>query len=329
MSMADTSGLSKKVINFERLNPTTMKRKTLRSILILLTLLLFEIVAFAEQDAVQKYRNYTPQQIKNLPEKIIHSEVPMMYNYAANTGMTDGSELVFAMQLNRLMYPGIHDYNKAIKLFQSDLGDVPSGVLTVWQIHNLQQRSDMQGLRRVLFPDQFSSFMNDESANVQGTMIIIDDKIMWPINHVNLNCYKIQKYCELDRINIDVPNNNAWSQNYQVLEENTLIYNVSRWDQDSIDAEYAAKNASSCRTTSLNLNFKTKEFYLITRNAGGNCEILGVKLDKLSKPRISQIVDGSNILIQEFSKIEKAAYDVLSSDFRKRIDKFVPLVNNK
>ena len=71
----------------------------------------------------------------------------------------------------------------------------------------------------------------------------------------------------------------------------------------------------------MNLNFKTKEFYYITRNAGGECEVLGVTLDKLSKPRIAQIVDGSKIIRDEFARIEKAAYDVLASDFRKRVNK--------
>lgn len=229
----------------------------------------------------------------------------------------------FGMQLNRLMYPGIHDYNAAIKSFQVDLGDEPTGILTVWQIHNLEQRSDMQSLRQVFFPDQFYSFKTDESASILGTMTLIDEKIAWPINHVKLHCYKIQKYCELDQINIDAPNDKSWSQHYQVVEQDTVIYDVTRWDQDSIDAEFAGKNDDSCRTTSLNLNFKTKEFFLITRNAGGNCEILGVKLDKLPKPRIAQIVDGSNIIRQEFSKVEKAAYDSLSSDLRKKIDKLI------
>lgn len=279
--------------------------------------------ALADKEVVQKYRNYTPQQIKSLPEKIISSEVPMMYTFAAKTGLSRGSELVFGMQLNRLMYPGIHDYNAAIKSFQADLGDEPIGILTVWQIHNLEQRSDMQSLRQVLFPDQFSSFKTDDSASIQGTITLIDEKIAWPINHVKSNCYKTQNYCELDQIQIIVPDDKSWGENYQVLENNKEIYNITRWDQDSIDAEDAGKTADSCRTTSLNLNFKTKEFYFITRNAGGNCEVLPFKLNKLPKPRIAQIVDGSNIIREEFSKVEKASYDVLASDFRKKVAKLI------
>jgi len=278
--------------------------------------------ALADEEVVQKYRNYTPQQIKSLPEKIISSEVPMMYTFAAKTGLSGGSELVFGMQLNRLMYPGIYDYNAAIKSFQTDLGDEPTGILTVWQIHNLEQRSDMQSLRQVLFPDQFSSFKTDDSASIQGTMIIIDEKIMWPINHVKVKCYKNQNYCQLDQIQINVPDDKSWSQNYHVLENDTEYYDITRWSQDSIDAE-PTETGSGCRTTSMSLNFKTKEFYYITRNAGGNCEVLGVKFDKLPKPRIAQIVDSSNIIREEFAKIEKAAYDVLASDFRKKIAKLI------
>lgn len=147
-------------------------------------------LASADEKAVQKYRNYTPQQIKNLPEKVISSTVPMMYTAAAQRGLSVGSELLFGMELNRLMYPGLHDYKAAVKAFQADLGDEPSGVLTVWQIHSLERRSEMQKLSRVLFPDQFSSVKTDDYARIQGTMIIIDEKIAWPINHVKVQCYK-------------------------------------------------------------------------------------------------------------------------------------------
>lgn len=106
------------------------------------------------------------------------------------------------------------------------------------------------------------------------------------------------------------------------MESSTEYYDISRWGQDSIDAE-PKETAGACRTTSMNLNFETKEFYYITRNAGGNCKVLGATLDKLPKPRIAQIVDGSNIIREEFTKVEKAAYDVVASDFRKKVDKLI------
>ena len=291
----------------------------MKGISVLFMSLFVVTLALAEETAVQKYRNYTPQQIKNLPEKEISASIPIMYTWAAQRGISPGSDLLFGMQLNRLMYPGLHDYSAAVKAFQLDLGDKPTGVLTVWQIHSLGQRSELQSLSRVLFPDQFYSSKTDDYASIQGTMIIIDEQIAWPINHVKVKCYKNQNYCQLDQIQVSVPDDKSFSQNYQVQENDPEYYNVSRWGRDSIDAE-PKEIGMGCRTTSMNLNFKTKEFYYTTRNAGGNCEVLGTTLPKLPKPRIAQIVDGSEIIRKEFAKFEKAAYDVLASDFRKQVD---------
>ena len=79
----------------------------------------------------------TPEQIRQLSKEKLSSDVPMMYTMAAQRGLPLGSELMFRMELNQLMYPGLHDYNAAVKAFQTDLADKPTGVLTVWQIHQL------------------------------------------------------------------------------------------------------------------------------------------------------------------------------------------------
>lgn len=292
----------------------------MKDIPIILLGLLLATHAFAADDAVKKYRNYTPQQIQKIAEKTRESDVPMMYIFAAQSGFAVDSELLFGMQLNLLMYPGLHDYKSAAKSYQKDLGDPPTGVLTVWQIYNLEQRANMQKLSQVLFPTQFSSSKIDTYAYIKGTLTILGDKPAWPINHVRVDCYKDQNYCQLDQLKINVPNKDSWSQNYQVMQDSPEYFTIARWNEDSIDA-VPNETEDACRATSLNLNFKTKEFYYITRNGGGDCKFLGATLDKLTKPRISQIVDGSNIINEEFAKIQKSAYDVLSSDFRKKVDK--------
>ena len=90
-------------------------------------------------DFVEKYRNYTPEQLNELPEETMSSEVPIMYAMAARRALAlgeEGIELVLGMELNALMYPGLYDFEAGVKLFQKDLGDEPTGVLTVWQIHS-------------------------------------------------------------------------------------------------------------------------------------------------------------------------------------------------
>ena len=60
---------------------------------------------------------------------------------------------------------------------------------------------------------------------------------------------------------------------------------------------------------------------LHTRNAGGDCKLpLGGELERLPKPRVAQIVDGEKIIKEKFVELQQAAYKVLASEFRKRVD---------
>jgi len=272
------------------------------------------------KDGMSKYRDYMPEQVRDMPEKTRNSEMPMSYIYAAQSGLAKDSELFFATQLNMLMYPGIGDYKAAVLAFQKDLGEKETGKMTVGQIYQLQSRSDMQKLPAISFPRIYASHKTQVSAVVEGTMMMVDEKIAWPINHTKITCYKEQSYCEVNELSLDVPNEKSWFYSYQVMTQHPNFYEIKNWGADTIDAAIP-ENPKSCRTTSMNLNFKTKEFYFITRNAGGNCEVLGTTMEKLPKPRISQIVDGEKIFEEEFGKIKEMSFSVLSSGYRNQIDK--------
>jgi hypothetical protein len=273
----------------------------------------------ADEAAMTKYRNYTPKQVSDMPDKQRRSVMPLLYILAAQRGLAVDSELLFGMQLNQLMYPGIHDFKSAVKAFQADLGDPQTGVLTLYQIHQLEYRSNMQKLAYVGFPYMFTSSKTAEYGAVEGTVTILDDTIAWPINHHQIKCFKAQNTCEVQQVMLELPDDKSWSQMFHVMVDSTEYYNVTRWASDTIDAEYQSK-PDSCRSTSLSLNFKTKEFFFITKNAGGKCEILGQTFDKLPKPRISQVIEGKKIFDKEFERIKKTAYSFLANDFRKKVD---------
>lgn len=294
-----------------------MIRKTVSLILTLLA-----AVVFADEDAMLKYKDYTPQQLADLSEEERHSSVPMAYSSAAGTGLSKGSELLFTMQLNTLMYPAIDNYQLAIKQYQRDLGDKDTGKLTVSQIYKLEKRSEFQKLSRVFFPNQFSSYKAKNSASIQGTMMIHDERIAYPVNHTKLTCYKADKYCELDQLYLSFPEMDSWGANFHVMEADTEYFNITSWDENTIDA-VPSDSGSGCRKTSFNLNFKTKEFYQITRNGDKACEINGVTFPKLEKPRIAQIVDGEDIFNKEFSNLKKLAFEMLSVDFQNKITKLI------
>lgn len=282
----------------------------------------------ADEAAMTKYRNYTPKQVFDMPKKQRESMMPMTYIFAAQRGLAVDSELLFGMQLNQLMYPGIHDYKSAVIAFQADLKDPQTGALTVYQIHQLEYRSDLQKLAHIAFPDGFYSSKTADYGTVEGAVTILDDRIAWPINHHKIKCFKSENTCEVQQVMLVLPDEKSWAQQYQVMIDSTEYYNVTRWANDTIDAEYPSK-PDSCRTTSLSLNFKTKEFFFITKNAGGKCEFLGTSIEKLPKPRISQVVEGKKIFDKEFEKIKKVAYESLASAFRQKVDKAIAQSSKK
>lgn len=282
---------------------------------------LFSCVTFADDSAVAKYRNYTPEQISKLPEKELNSKVPMIYTFAAKTGLSKGSELTFAKQLNILMYPGVNDYVNAIKSFQKDLGDKVTGVLTVSQIDTLEIRSSIQKLSKVSLPSNYFSTKTDTYAKVSGTMMIHDTRIAWPVNFVKLECYKSGEYCELNQLYLWFPKEDSWLQEFRVMQDDPQFYEITNWSDNTIDAK-PTDPGNSCRVTNFNLNFKTKEFYQITRNGSGDCKTkLGTTFPKLKKPRISQIVDGKDIINKEFSALHDKAFSLLSSSFKDKVKK--------
>lgn len=280
-------------------------------------LMILMVCVRADEKAVLKYRNYTPQQVAAMPEKIRSSELSVMYIWAAQKGLSKGIELIFGMELNKLMYSGLADYRRAILDFQRDLGDTPNGVLTVWQIHQLTRRSEMQALGSISFPDSFSSFKGNDYGRVQGTMMIHQDRIAWPINHHNVQCYKQRGLCEVEQIAVSIPNESSFAQTYGVIKTDPDYYEITKWESDTIEATTSSN--SGCRQTTVSLNFTIKEFYFITRNGAKDCELMGTQFPKLERPRIAQIVDGKKIIRDEFSTIQQAALKVTANSFQSRI----------
>lgn len=277
--------------------------------------------ASAQEDAVEKFRDYLPEQIMAMSEEERRSSVPMLYVYVAETATSPTGDLALQVYLNRLMYTGIGDFDPAKKAFQKDLGEEPTGDLTVWQIHQLQYRASRSTMTSVsFFPHDFGGFINDTWGLVEGTLKILGEKIAYPINHVKIECSRNQGTCTYRQIALMLPDENSWAQTYHLSEIADETYRITRWENNQIDA--VPLREAGCRTNQLNLNFETQEFYEIARNnTEGDCDTgLGASFPRLEKPRISQIVDGRDIVDAEFRKIGDEAYEYLSSEFRAKID---------
>jgi hypothetical protein len=279
-------------------------------------------VAFAQPEAVAEFRNFLPTQIEGLSEEQ-RKHVPVMYLQAANLASAPFGDLVMQGQLNELMYGGLADYEGAKKAFQADLDDEPTGDLTVWQIHQLGYRSDRKRLGFVgFFPLAFGGTMTDDFASVQGTLRMIEERIAYPVNHVKIDCWKGASLCRYQQFVLTIPDENSWAQSYMISELVDETYRITRWENQQIDA--VQTYAGACRINHLSFNFTAQEFYEIARNnSGEQCDLtLSGTLEPLKKPRVSQIVDGKDIVGSEFQRIDEEVYEYLASGYRKRAEEF-------
>lgn len=274
--------------------------------------------------AMKKYGGYSPEQIKALPEDVRRKKVPIVYDFAANTALTFGQVGLGGM-LNSLMYNGMGDYRGAIRAFQNDLGEEATGELTVGQIYELQYRVEMQKVSPPSIPSFFFSDTkldgqaNDGYARVRGTLQLLDEKAAFPVNNINMECDQHRGYCMLHEVAVQFPSRKDFRPDFSILWPGPSGYRITKWTKDIVEADYESVG-NQCRNTKLQLNFKTKEYYMITTNAGKQCEVLGAKFEKLKRPRIAKVVDGREIIRAEVNAFRKKQYEFLASDYRKAIE---------
>jgi len=275
-------------------------------------------VAQADDDAVARFKDYFPEQIKAMTKEQL-DKVPIMYTGAANLATAEGGDLIIQANLNSLMYNGIADFEGAKRAFQADLGEAPTGKLTVGQIHTLGYRSSRLTMTYVsFFPFSYGGRVHADYAKVTGTVKILDEKIAYPINHVVIECYKSESYCKYRQVALVLPDKNSFSQSYSVTEVANEYYKVNRWENSQIDA--SPYEATGCRINQLSFNFVSNEFFEIARNNDAeDCKVLGIEMPRLEKPRVSQIVNGDEIVSAEFRKINDEAFSYYSSEFRNRL----------
>ncbi|MBL6597442.1 MAG: hypothetical protein ISP41_01020 [Alphaproteobacteria bacterium] len=291
----------------------------MRTVIVLIMVLLLGNQASAEKSGVEEFKDYLPADIAAL-SKEERGKVPIMYLWAANAANSNLGNLNVEASLNGLMYDGTSDLEAAKRAFQKDLGKEPTGKLSVSDLHTLSYRAERVKLTRIdFFPYGFAGHIDANYATVKGTLKIHDDRISHPINFVKIDCERASRVCTYYQIALSIPNENSFAQTYNVSMLAELVFRVTKWDEKQIDAVPVRNN--SCRTTTLSFNFETEEYYEIARNnTVGDCELAsGVTMPKLEKPRISQVVDGREIVNDVFEKLRAEKYSYLSSAFRKKI----------
>lgn len=280
----------------------------------------FTSVATAQVSAVEQFKNHFPEQILRMTEEE-RQKIPTMYLFAARQGAGPFAPINLTYLLGTLMYPAVTDLSSAIRLYQKDLKEAQTGRLTVSQIHKLQVRHEYQKLEKIGFPHRLVHTISSSHAFLTGTRKILDENIAYPINYVEFKCSKSRNECLILEVNLMQPTENSFAQIFNFHLRTSDRIRITRWENEYIDGIYDT-TPDACRITNINFNFKTKEFFEITRNSSNRCDNpdkFGA-LPQLTKPKIVQIVDGSQIHNEEFSRISETAFSYLSSEFREKIE---------
>ena len=268
----------------------------------------------------EKYADYTPRQIAELPETERLNEVPIRYIFAAQ-GYDDpeGFQLVHSMKLQALMYPAVASFERAVKAFQRDLGKPASGSLTVSQIAELTYRNGVVKLGRAELPNTVLVVtLYEQYATAQGSWAGTDTKLAQPINQVSIHCDRGRGVCEETTTSVVVPGRDSWDMNFLILTS-TNRYEVTDWDR----ARIQATRLINCRHVDLLIDSDRE----VTRTQGEpatigeNCAANLSSGDPAAQlPPPAHLIDGGEVIRARYRELRQLALSFMSSDFRAKLD---------
>jgi hypothetical protein len=227
--------------------------------------------------------------------------------------------LIYAIPLSKLLYFQIDERNvrKAIKKFQRDIDAPTTGKLTMGQLQELSRRSSRVGEGKIITGlSSMSIYTYNNTAIVEGTWVVAEEKLAYPVNSSIINCEKKLKRCTEFVAEIRLPDFND-EANTSFLNLRSDIYRIISWDRNEIVAE----KSGECTITTLTLNFNSNEVLAITRNnQTKRCNKSPInelfKIKKLKKPQIAKLVPGFNVTFKIWNDRRKKASKFFNSEIR-------------
>ena len=290
--------------------------------LALLILLLVPHIGVAEE-TLPDISNMSEDELDKLPQETIE-RLPMKEVMAKYFGDELIIDYMVSLLLSRLMYFAPYsesETKEAIKRFQADLGNAVTGELTVGQFNELHRRFNRSSENPIYVPgtgDELFIGMIDNYLSVEGTWIIENDKIAFPINLSKIECHKHTKICKNNQVDVATPNFESDNDSSQIVLS-VYRYEIISWS----NTEVVAQSKTDCRTSILTINNSSKEVFEVTRiNNAKGCDLGLVTIPALDKPRISRMLPGWKISYNFWQDRKKAASMFLNSEVRSLVESF-------
>ena len=252
------------------------------------------LLGLSNEELAQRFRKASEKDAERMFYLIKERSLELPVSALEKFGF--GSFLV-SFHLASLFYP---DSIEGVKQFQADIGVKETGQLTLGQFFRLRYRwthSRENHVHVSTLPIEIS-VIDKAYATVEGTWVIENDEIAYPINFAKIICRRDRKECQDITANLQIPDldeadaakGKDASDNYHLhLSENT--YDIISWDANEIVARN--QNILGCSISLLTLNLNSHEVWEMTRNnETPECRRSTPLFGTLDKPRVARLVPG-------------------------------------
>jgi hypothetical protein len=236
------------------------------------------------------------------------------------------SDLVLGSMLAMLQYD-VHaadgftadELQLATAAFQSDLGQPSTGEMTVAQFEELGRRlNEVNATPVYVLGQEPTVHISKDFGIADGTWQIIGDTIAFPINRVNIECFRQFGHCFVSRAHVDVGTGSTSTplKGSYSLHLATELHLVTSWTATEISME----GGGDCRRTTITMNANSGEVVELTRNnTKGECE--GIPLPKLDQPRVARFVHSFRTSYDFFQEHKKLAHTYKTSAYQELMER--------
>jgi hypothetical protein len=181
-----------------------------------------------------------------------------------------------------------------VEQFQADIGAEVTGELTLRQFAEANRRWLRQRDTPVHTTGsaEVSLYEDLGLASVDGTWILENEEIAFPVNTSQIDCDRARRECLVADADVSIPSLDSYDDRY-ILHLRLQTYEIISWEDGVI---VARRSAARCTTEILTINSNSNEVSeFVTNNDTPECRTLRERpfaSPKLEQPRIARLVPG-------------------------------------
>lgn len=219
-------------------------------------------------------------------------------------------KLFYAVSFEKTSHPSEDpDFYHALATFERRAGLKVDGRFTVNESSRLQYLASLEGEPQIR---TIFKLVNGSGtyASAEGTWVIQGERIAYPVNRAQIQCWRSDRTCVVYTANVSMPEGRQSDIGGPLLMTDVEHYDVAEWGA----VEVRARTTTICRQIILTVNWAAKQaFTVATDLSKEGCPTLG----PLTKPRVTTLEGGD--AIEAFFKTRQELVQTVSNSPLERV----------